>query len=87
MSKMKKRAGGRYCKEVYLDRLPNGKYRRVTVYGKTQKEVLEKAAEIKRQFEEGILIENPNVTFSEMAKIWIENCKPDIGDPHKLNYE
>lgn len=87
MSKMKKRADGRYCKEVYLDRLPNGKYRRVAVYGKTQKEVLEKAAEIKRQFEEGILIENPNVTFSEMAKIWIENCKPDIGDPHKLNYE
>lgn len=87
MSKMKKRADGRYCKEVYLDKLPNGKYRRIAVYGKTQKEVNEKAAALKQQYEDGLLIENSNITFEEMARIWIENCKPDISDQHRYSYE
>lgn len=86
MSKMKKRADGRYCKEVYLDKLPDGKYHRVAVYGKTQKEVLEKAAKIKADFEQGILIENPNMTFREMGELWIGNCKPDVSQAHRNSY-
>ena len=42
---------------------------------------------IGKQFEEGIFIENTNVTFGEMASLWIENCKPDISEMHRSRYE
>lgn len=87
MAKLKRREDGRYSKEVYLERKADGKYRRVTVYGKTQKEVNEKAAEIKSRYERGLFIDDPEMTFEKMGELWITTYKPDISFNHQKTYQ
>ena len=64
---MKKRKDGLYPSQVYLG-LENGKRKYKTVYGKTQKEVKEKAAQLKMQLGRGVDISAAEDTF----KVWAD---------------
>lgn len=63
MAKLKKRADGRYAKQVYLGRGEDGKQKYKTYFGATQKEALAKADEAKRQLGKGINLESAADTF------------------------
>lgn len=69
MAKLKKRADGRYQLKVTL---PNGQYK--FVYGRTQKEVQDKKADLLMQYGRGIT-DFRSVTLEEWAKVWWETRK------------
>lgn len=81
--KMKQRSDGRYQMQVYLGEV-DGKRKYKTVYGKTQKEVKEKANEVKSQKSKGIDILAQKTTFGEIAEKWLEIKRIEIS---KHNYE
>lgn len=83
MSKMKQRADGRYQMQIYLGEV-DGKRKYKTVYGKTQKEVKEKANEIKSQKNRGIDILAQSTTFISISEKWLELKKMEIS---MHNYE
>lgn len=54
MSKYKRRADGRYCKQILVGYTPDGKRKMKNVYGKTIKEVEQKERELRDNIENGI---------------------------------
>ena len=72
---MKKRADGRYCKNICVGYHPDGKRKFRTIYGKTIKEVEHLEREIKLSIETGTYIEENNITVGEWAKEWLETYK------------
>lgn len=74
MAKAKKRNDGLYQKQITIGRNADGSYKRKTVYGKTQKELDDKIAELKHQLSIGIRIDDDS-TFNEVANIWIKNYR------------
>ncbi len=77
MSKKKNatRADGRIAVQVYLGKGEDGKRRIKTVYGNTQKEANEKAAELKAQLGKGLDVANKTKTFKEWAKLFLASQK------------
>lgn len=69
MAKLKKRADGRYQLKVTL---PNGQTK--FVYGRTQKEVQDKKADLLMQYGRGVT-DFRVVTLEEWAKVWWETRK------------
>ena len=61
---MKKRADGLYQKRITVRGF------RYSVYGKTQKEVNEKAEARRKEIEHGIAVEHEKITMNEFYKIW-----------------
>lgn len=82
---MKKRADGRYQVNVYVG-LVDGKKKYKSVFGKTQKEVKEKVAELKIKLNKGIDITADNDTFGDWAKSWLMYKKGTISDGQYNNY-
>ena len=82
----KKRADKRYKKSVTVGRNPDGTPLRKYVYGKTIKEVEQKAAEVQKQLREGTFTADDHVRFIDIAHKWVDVAHPDIM-PHtrKLN--
>ena len=76
MSKLKKRKDGRYQLNVYIGRSDDGKERYRSVYGKTQKEVRDKADAIKLQLGKGLDLINAEITFSELKRLWSISKEP-----------
>ena len=74
---MKKRPDGRYQLSVMVGYRDNGKPKRKIVYGKTQKEVNEKANELRAQANMGIKIDS-NITVSEWASTWLKTYKGGV---------
>lgn len=72
---MKKRADGRYCKQILLGYLPNGKRKMKTIYGKTKKEVEKKELEIRIEIDKGIYVENNNTKVGIWADEWLKTYK------------
>ncbi len=72
---MKKRADGRYCKNIFIGYYPDGRRKFRTIYGKTIKEVERLEREIKLSIESGTYIEENSVTVGEWAKEWLETYK------------
>ncbi len=70
MAKLKKRADGRYQKNVYIGIGEDGKRKYKSVFGRTQKEVNEKAAEIKLKLGKGIDVTLDD-SFGEWKRKWI----------------
>ena len=70
MAKLKKRADGRYQASVYVGKDEEGKRKYRTVYGKTQKEVQLKAADIKIRVGKGMDMLNADITFKELCRRW-----------------
>ena len=75
---MKKRADGRYCKNVLVGYHPDGKRKFRTIYGKTIKEVEKKEVEIKSQLSNNSYIENDKITVGEWAQEWFETYKTNL---------
>lgn len=75
---MKKRADGRYCKNVLVGYQPDGKRKFQTIYGKTIKEVEKKEVEIKSQLFNNSYIENDKITVGEWAQEWLETYKTNL---------
>ena len=60
-----KRSDGRIAVQVYLGKDESGKRKYKTVYGNTQKEADEKAAELRTQLGKGLDISSKNKTFQD----------------------
>ncbi len=78
MAKSKKRADGHYQKNIVIGRNADGSYKRKTVYGKTQKELDERIADVMNQLRMGIRIDDDSA-FRELSEVWINNYRPTMG--------
>lgn len=74
---MKKRPDGRYQLSVVVGYRERGRPIRKYVYGRTIKETEEKAAELRRQASNGIVLEK-NITVSELAALWLSVEKQPV---------
>lgn len=84
---MKKRPDGRYQKNIYIGTDSNGKKKYKTVFGKTQKEVNQKATEIKLKLNKGIDVCADNDTFGEWIAKWKQLQKTFVGETHYNTYD
>lgn len=66
-------------------RKPDGKYKKV--YGKTKKEVKEKAESLAFDIKSGKFVEDNKMTFSDWNKEWLENYLINVSDHTKVTYE
>ena len=78
MAKLTKRADGRYQMQVYLGVGEDGKKDYKTVYGKTQKEVQQKAEELRVKLGKGIDISAQRDTFSAWSARWLVLKKSEV---------
>ena len=78
MAKYKKRYDDRYQIAVAIGYNSDGKIKRKLVYGKTQKEVQEKANELRMQHSMGIKIDT-DITVSDWADTWLRTYKSGVG--------
>lgn len=76
---LRQRADGRWSVTFTLGCDNNGKQLRKTVYGKTQKEAIEKGNVLKRQIEYGIVI-NKRIRFGEWADKWYKEFEGNVSD-------
>ena len=76
MAKLKKRDDGRYQKSVIVGKKPNGKYIKKSVYGKTQKELEANIHALTNEINSGVAVWQSDITFSQLAKIWMEQYHP-----------
>ncbi|HBB27657.1 MAG TPA: hypothetical protein DC000_00105 [Clostridiales bacterium] len=87
MARQKKRADGRYCKNVTIGRNEDGSYKRKMVYADTQKELELKVAELKLNVENGTLVDDENMTVEIWANKWLETYKNNIATNSIKNYK
>ncbi len=83
---MKKRADGRYCKQVLIGYNPDGTRKMKTIYGKTIKEVEKKERELRGQIETGLNVVD-EITVSEWADLWLKTFKSNIANNTYTRYE
>ena len=76
MAKLKKRDDGRYQKNIIVGIKPNGKYIRKSVYAKTVKELDAKVLELTNEINAGVAVWQSDITFAQLAKIWLEQYHP-----------
>ena len=74
---MKKRADGRYCKQILIGYHPDGRRKMKTIYGTTIKEVEKKERECRNLIEQGI-IEDNNITVREWSEMWLKTYKNNV---------
>lgn len=84
MASIKKRADGRYARQVVVGH-KNGKPVRKTLYGKTLKELDKKYREFMDLKESGKLLESDKVKFRELAEMWLINTKSGELKPQSYN--
>lgn len=65
--------------------LPNGKYKKV--YGKTKKEVREKADSLSFDIKQGKFVEEKEITYSAWLDEWCKNYLININENTKISYE
>jgi len=82
---MKKRADGRYQLSAMVGYNDNGTPKRKLVYGKTQKEVTAKAADLRVKNSMGLIVEN-DITVGEWADTWFNSYKSGVGYNTRLMY-
>lgn len=80
MPKLKKRADGRYSRQVYIGLGDDGRRRYKTVYGATQKEVDDKALEVRVSLKKGIDISAGKEKFGDWSKTWIAGKKDNVSE-------
>lgn len=69
MARMKKRADGRYAKQIIIGH-KDGKPIKKTIYGKTEKELDKKYRELMYLIDRGAVIEKGEITFKEIKNEW-----------------
>lgn len=77
-TKYKKRADGRYAKQITIGYSPEGKQLKKTVYGKTIKELEKNYREFMDLRDKGVIISDNRMNFADLADLWLTNTK--IGD-------
>ncbi|MBE7055031.1 MAG: site-specific integrase [Ruminococcaceae bacterium] len=82
---MKKRADGRYCKQILIGYKPDGTRRMRTIYGKTIKEVEKKLSEIHKQIDLGINLSD-DLTVCQWGDTWLKTFKTDIANNTYVRY-
>jgi len=83
---MKKRPDGRYQISIMVGYKENGKPRLKVVYGKTQKEVKDKASALRMQYNMGLKIDH-NITISDWADTWVKTYKGNLAYKTRKMYE
>ncbi len=86
-AKYKKRADGRYLVQIFIGYNADGKKKYKNLYGKTTAELDDKVAEYKRQMNNGIVIDDKNITAGKWAEIWLNTYKANVGLNTKKMYE
>ena len=76
--KLKKRADGRYSRQVYLGLGEDGKRQYKTVYGSSQKEVEERALDIKFQLKKGMDLSYGRDRFRDWSAAWLADKKDNV---------
>lgn len=87
MAKYKKRADGRYCKQILLGYKPNGKRIMKTIYGTTIKEVEQKERKIRDDIEKGIDLTQKDITLKEWGSQWLNVYKNNVSRATRIMYE
>lgn len=87
MSKNKKRPDNRYQKNLVVGKKDDGAYIRKTVYAKTRRELDQKVAELTMQLNNGIQLWANDISFKELADIWIHQYNFDASDTWQYNQE
>ena len=59
----------------------NGKSKQISIYGKTQRIVVEKMAELRSQKDDNYFIDNNNITLGEWIKEWMKVYKKPYISP------
>lgn len=78
MPKLKKRADGRYSRQVYLGLGEDGRRQYKTVYGASPKEVDDKVSELRIQLKKGIDLSAKNEKFKEWSAMWLASKKGNV---------
>ena len=84
---MKKRADGRYCKQVLVGYNSNGTRKMKSVYGKTIKEVEKKEREIQEKLATGLNVIEDSVTIEEWSLKWLAVYKANVSRGTFVMYE
>lgn len=71
MARVKKRADGRYCSQIYLGRDENGKRQYKSVYGKSPAELKEKETAVRLQLGRGLDVLSQRDSFDTWADDWL----------------
>ncbi|MDD4688801.1 MAG: site-specific integrase [Eubacteriales bacterium] len=87
MPKYKKRADGRYCKQILVGYKPDGKRKMKTIYGKTIKEVENKEREIRDSIECGTRLIQDDITLKEWGTKWLKVYKTKTSASTYASYE
>ena len=84
---MKKRADGRYCKQILVGYKPDGKRIMKSIYGRTIKEVEKQERELRNQIDSGLVISSKqNITLAEWADLWLNTYKNNVSYNTKSMY-
>lgn len=83
---MKKRTDGRYCKQIMVGYLPDGRRKMKNIYGKTKQEVEKKERELKNEIDKGVNFCD-TITVGEWADTWLKTFKTDIAHNTYTRYE
>lgn len=75
---MKKRADGRYLKQVLIGQRENGRPRYKNIYGTSKSDVEQRAALFKAEFEKGVAVLDDNLTFDTWADKWLKTYKSNV---------
>lgn len=75
---MKKRADGRYLKQVLIGQRENGRPRYKNIYGTSKADVEQRAALFKAEFEKGVAVLDDNLTFYTWADKWLKTYKSNV---------
>lgn len=84
---MKKRADGRYCKQILLGYNPDGTRKMKTIYGKTIKEVEKKELEVQNKIAVGVKVIEDTITIEEWGTKWLKVYKADVSKGTYVMYE
>ena len=87
MPKLKKRADGRYSKQIYLGLGEDGRRRYKTVYGSTPKEVENRALDVRLQLRKGLDVSAEMDTFGEWANRWLSMKKYRVSEKQYRCYK
>ena len=71
MARVKKRADGRYCSQIYLGRDENGKRQYKSVYGKSPAELKQKETAVRLQLGRGLDVLSQRDSFDTWADDWL----------------
>lgn len=87
MSKYKRRADGRYCKQILVGYTPDGKRKMKNIYGKTIKEVEQKERELRDNIENGIDLTKQDITLKEWSLQWLNVYKNNVARATRAMYK